>query len=311
MLVERGLDLRGVHVGAADQDHVRLAVAEIDVALGVLAAEISERLPVARTRPGPGADVAVRRRRVLAPAHPDLADLARRKLSTVGIEDAHLAHERAPHRAAVLEPLAAGDDAERLRLGAAVELEDPIGTEPLDPRLLEPHGARRGHVEDHAQTREVVARALGLGQAPDAVHHRRHRVHPVDAMPLDEGQGERRVEARHHDDVVAAQQRQRGGRERAVVVERSAHQVHAVVGDAQQRREAGERLPGAGLGRHDELGASRAAAGGGGLERGADHRRQRIGRQRAIRLKADRHGGAARRLRADRRPRRARSPRGR
>src|SRR6266498_969599 len=99
-----------------------------------------------------------------------LSDLARRELVAVGVEDPHLTEDGAPDRAPVLEPFVAGDEGDRLRLGPAVELEDPVTAEPLDPGLLEPHGTRGRHVEQHEQTRQVVPLALGLGQAPDAVH---------------------------------------------------------------------------------------------------------------------------------------------
>ena len=46
----------------------------------------------------------------------------------------------------------------RLRLGAGVQLEDALGAEPVDPRLLQPHRARLGEVPHHLQRREVVAR---------------------------------------------------------------------------------------------------------------------------------------------------------
>jgi hypothetical protein len=52
-------------------------------------------------------------------------------------------------RAAVRQPLGAGDDGGGLALGAGVELEDPLGAQPVDPHLLQPLGARLGEVPHH------------------------------------------------------------------------------------------------------------------------------------------------------------------
>ena len=92
------------------------------------------------------ADVAVGRAGPVRGAHEDLADLARRQLVAVFVEDPDLrADLRLADRAAVREPLGAGDHRHALRLGAGVELVHALGPEPLDERLLEPagHGAPR------------------------------------------------------------------------------------------------------------------------------------------------------------------------
>jgi len=208
----------------------------------------------------PGRDFAV------APAHPDLTDLARRQLVPVGVEHPHLAEDGAPDRAPALEPFAARDDGEGLRLRSSVELEDALGAQPVDPGFLEPDGARGGHVKHHAKARKVVSRALGLGEPPDAVHHRRHRVHPVDLVLLDESEGDRRVESRHDHEMVAAQQREHRGHERAIVVKGPGHQVRAVLRHPQHGREPRDSLPRGRLCGDDELRPPRASPGGRRLE---------------------------------------------
>src|SRR6185437_11841228 len=75
VLVERGLDLRRVDVGPADQDHVGIAVREIDESFVVEVSEIAQRLPPVGCGLGGSTDVAVRRGQVLAAPHPDFADL--------------------------------------------------------------------------------------------------------------------------------------------------------------------------------------------------------------------------------------------
>ena len=91
VLVERGLDLGGIHVRSAGEDHVGLAVAEIEVAVGVERAHVAERLPTAVDAPRGRADVAVRAHvRVGRRPHEDLADLARIGVGAVGAHDLQL-----------------------------------------------------------------------------------------------------------------------------------------------------------------------------------------------------------------------------
>ena len=66
------------------------------------------------------------------------------------------------------------------RLGAGVQLEDALGAEPVDPRLLEPHRARLGEVPHDAQRRQVVAqrgrrRAGARCASSSSARGRRHR----------------------------------------------------------------------------------------------------------------------------------------
>ena len=61
VLLQRGLDLGRVDVGATGEDHVLHPVAEVEVAVLVEPTHVAERLPPAIERAGLGADVAVRR----------------------------------------------------------------------------------------------------------------------------------------------------------------------------------------------------------------------------------------------------------
>ena len=167
-------------------------------------------------------------------------------------------------------------------------------------------GTGRGHVEHHPQAREVVARALGLGQAPDAVHHGRHRVHPVDAMALDEREGVGRVEARHHHEVVARS----AGRARDVVngplwYSGPVTRCTPSSGIRSSVAKPASASHTAGCVATMSFGRPGAAAGRRRLERRGDHRRQRLGGQRRVRLEAGGDGRPARGLRRDRRRRRA------
>ena len=164
------------------------------------------------------------------------------------------------------------------------------------------HGAAMWNTTRSAD-RSNRARSV-VGQAPDAVHHGRHRVHPVDAMALDQHERALGVEARHHHDVVALEERQRRAREWPVVVERPGDEVHAVRRHPQERRVVGERLPHRPLGRDDELRPPRAPARRRRLERRRDDWRQRLRRHRRLGLEAggDRRGVPAPPTRPRRRP---------
>ena len=122
----------------------------------------------------------------------------------------------------------AGDHGDRLALGAGVELPDPLGAEPVDPRLLQPHRARLGEVPDHPQRREVVGQPGLLGQPPDPLHHRRDQVDDVGPVLGDGRQRRLGVEPLEQHDVTPGEQRLAGHQRRPVVVQRAGHDEAAV-----------------------------------------------------------------------------------
>ena len=140
-----------------------------------------ERLPAACAGAGGGADVAVRRRGA-GRAQPDLALLAGGQLVAVRIADHDGARCRAAHRTTVREPLRSGDDGGDLRLGAAVQLEDPVGPQPVDPHLLEPLRAGLGQVPDGPQRGQIVGISQLRRKPPDPFHHRGDEVDSVRAV---------------------------------------------------------------------------------------------------------------------------------
>ena len=163
VLHQGALHLRGIDVGTAHDQHVALAVGEVDVALVIDGAHVADRLPPLAHRPGVGADVAVRAGLAEAPAHPDLADLARRERRTRGVEHLHLPDDGTPDGAGVAEPLRSGHDGHRLDLRGRVQLPHPLRAEPVDPGLLQPRRAWRRHVHDHPERRHVVVRRCCSG----------------------------------------------------------------------------------------------------------------------------------------------------
>ena len=166
MGVEGGLDLGRIHVRAADENHVRLAIDQVQVAVLVEIAHVAEGLPAVGGRRRLGADVAVGGAPAARRQHEHLAHLAGRALAAVRPLDADLAPAGgAAHRARALEPLAARGERARDALGAAVGLEDLLGPDPLDPRALEPGGARGAGAHHAPQRREIEARCA---PAPEA-----------------------------------------------------------------------------------------------------------------------------------------------
>ena len=79
VLLQGGLDLGGVDVGAAAQDHVGESIAEVEEPVLVEPADVAERLPAALAGARLGADVAVAGRVAGRGAEPHLALLAGRR----------------------------------------------------------------------------------------------------------------------------------------------------------------------------------------------------------------------------------------
>ena len=257
VLLQRRLDLGRVDVGAPRQDHVLEPVAEVEVAVLVEVAAVAEGLPAPLPPAGLRAHVVVGGP-VAPAAHPHLALGAGRHRIAGGVADHDLAAHRPPDRAAVLQPLLAGDDGGDLPLGAGVQLDDALGAEPADPGLLQPHRARLGQVPHRAQRVEVVALAHRDRQPPDALHHRGDQVDDLGAVGLDGGQGALGVEPGQDRHVAAPQQRLARPHDRAVVVERPRHDEAAAGLQAQRHRALGVEQ--AALAGHDQLGAARRAA---------------------------------------------------
>src|SRR5215831_5458488 len=59
MLLERGLDLGGIDVGASDQNHVGAPVGEIEIAVLVEPADVADGFPITGKRTRRGTDIAI------------------------------------------------------------------------------------------------------------------------------------------------------------------------------------------------------------------------------------------------------------
>jgi hypothetical protein len=230
VLEQRGLDLRGVHVDAPADDHVRSPVAEIEIARGIQVADVAEGEEISAATLGRLLRVAL----VLeARARPEV-DVARHTGgagAAVGVEDVHLEARPGPaDGAGVREPLLGGD-ADAAPLGSAVELEEDRA-EPVDHAPLHVDRHRRRSVHDEAQAREVeaLARRLVQAQQPDEVGGDEEG--RDDPLALDGAQELALAPALEQHDVGSEQDRTLAVGVRARVVERRRDEVWPARGRA-------------------------------------------------------------------------------
>jgi len=203
MRLERRLDLGGVDVHTTAHDHIRATVADVKIAVLIKMTEIADRLPFT-VGLHLCADIMESGVRSAIGLEIDFADLERGALATILVEYRELAARLyLAHRSAMPEPFHAIYDGTSKILGAAVQFPDLLRAEPVDPGLLQPLRAGRGHMKDRSQRREIESLPLGYGQAPNPIHHGRHHVQPVDAVSSDQAERFDRIEPFHIDEVRA------------------------------------------------------------------------------------------------------------
>jgi hypothetical protein len=157
------------------------------------------------------------------------------------------------------QPLITGDERQRLKFGAAVELPDLLGAEQVDPGLLDRRRTWRREVPEPADRRQVVGIGVGPVHRQQPLHDRRHRRQKRDSVVGDQPEKLVRLEARHQHEVVTLNQPDRERREAGVVGQRHRDQVDVTVLRA-ERVTGGGREP-AVAACLDEFGAPGAAAG--------------------------------------------------
>src|SRR6059058_2801168 len=171
MFRHRGLDFRRIDVGAAAQNHVGEAVAEIEIAFGIQPSDIAERFPAVRAPLRLGAEIVIGRAGAVVGQEVDFAGLAGGDLVAVFADDAQARGlADLADRAAVFEPFNARYDRGALGFGAAIEFVDALRPQPLDPFFLQPWRHGRCYMKHDLQARQIVAVAHLLGQRPDPVH---------------------------------------------------------------------------------------------------------------------------------------------
>src|SRR6266699_950974 len=152
---EQVLGLLGVDVDAARDDHVALAVGEVQVSVGVDMADVPDGAGAVLDGAGGAAAGAALggldrigevRERGRA-AEPDRAVGAGRALLPLVVEDEQLTEHGAADRAGMSHPLRGVAEREAVGLGGAVVLGDDRA-QPVDHRLLDGHRAGSGGVHD-------------------------------------------------------------------------------------------------------------------------------------------------------------------
>src|SRR5580704_13268702 len=186
-LEQTGLDLRGIDVRPAGDDHVARAVGKVEKSVLVHLADIYDRdvavaidfaATVLLVQVGEAGPVTGR---------PDvhLAGLARREQLAGGVEHVDVsAAERPTDGSLVGEPLVAVASDHDPDLRRPVVLEDDR-SEPLDHAPLDVDGARGGGVYDALERAEVVAGADVVGEIEQPHEHRRDDLRVRDPLRFD------------------------------------------------------------------------------------------------------------------------------
>ena len=259
------LGLLRVDVHPARDDHVGLAVGQVQVTLGVDIADITERGPAQRMGRARSLGRIVVVLEGPAIGEVDRAALTlRQQRARLVVADLQLADHRATDRALVGQPLRRVRYRHAVALGAGVVLPDHRAP-PGDHLLLDRHRARRGGVDRAAQRRQVVLLARGLGQLEHANKHRRHELAVGDAVALDQPQVLLGVEMLHHHHRATQALHAQSEAQRRSVVQRRGRQVdRARVHAVELGHGVGHRTGGVDLGelrRHEHaLGPTGGAA---------------------------------------------------
>ena len=233
MVADRALDLGGIDVLAAGDDHVLDAVVDVEIAVLVEIAGVSSAQPVVLVqRSGGGLRQVPVAGHVGAGARRDLADFARRQFVAVGIEDRELnAGQGLAGGAHAVQPLDVilrrqCDDGAG-GLGHAVHLHK-TAFEHLDAFLQQRRRNRRGAIQHVFQLREIDLAGAGLPH--HELHRGRHHEQLGDAGFFEEIQHLCRIEfARDHalGAVIEAEHAPAGA---ADVKHRHRHQRDIVIG---------------------------------------------------------------------------------
>ena len=270
---EHVLDLAGVDVEAAGDDHVIAAVLEVDVAVGVHHAHVAGAdppVPELLRRGLRVADVLGERERRL---HRDLAELAERQLRTGVVGDLDEGEERrvaargeeVRARGVVVELGQAG--AELRRLGLAEQLDEHLTEDPQ--AVLQAGGRHRGGAVDDRAQAQIGELVEGVDDVEHPIDHRRDHEGPGDALLDEEIDDALGVEGR--EDAHGGAAADPGEREGAGGVGERGHDEHLLAdGDVRldhlDVERGGRRAAGVG----DRLGPTGGAAGE--VELGSDVR---------------------------------------
>ena len=242
MFGQRALDLGGVDIAPADGEHIDPPIGQIQIAVGVEPAEVTQRVPGAqriRANFGGAADIAIGGSAARTGTHVDFPDHTGRALLAVVVEHRHLPGHHSADRAPMTEPFGAADERQGLKFGAAVEFPDHVRAEDLDPGLLDRGRAGRGQVPPPPHRRQVEALRFGAVNGQQSLHDGRNGGQIVDPILGDESQEIMRVETIHQHQMLTCRQCHGGGGETGVVAQRYRYQLGVAGQVAHHRRHQG------------------------------------------------------------------------
>ena len=266
MVEQRVLDLGGVHVLAARDDHVLHPVGEEEIAVLIEKARVTRPEPsVGVERPGRLLRLAPVALEVLHRARPDLSHRpSRTVLSAPRLDDPNLhpgeglagraEQARAGSFGLMVRGGKLGDGARRLR--------EPVDLDEGTPECL--HGAdehlvrdRGGAVDDGAE-RGIIP-VGGARDHGEELEHGGHEERVGDAMPLQGGEDLLRHELADEDGVTTPAHADERPARAADVEERHAHEVHGGLVEVPEGPDVGQEGAQARVGEHGALGQARGA----------------------------------------------------
>ncbi len=260
-----GLDLGGVDVHASGDDHVVLAVEQVQEAVGVEPADVSGEQPSVAQRAGRGVgSVVVADHRVLG-RRDDLTDLADRDGFTGIVDDADFGHRdglattgQAVDEFGVGAVVFSTEPSDEVRrLGLAVELHEHRA-EDGEPLAQAVDGDRGGAVENGAEGRQVERTTFGCVEDP--VDHRRNHEGERDLVFGDAPEAELGIELVLEEDGGASDEA--GLEVEAGAVGQRRHEQHALVVEQAGLDDVGVEVERQlALAVHDALGLPGRAAG--------------------------------------------------
>ncbi len=217
------LDLGGIDVDAAGDDHVRAAVGKIEIAFGIEITDVADAGPALRAARARGL-VRIVVIDELRTVEEHIADLAWLQLMVGLVQDMQRADAGAADRAAMGEPVGGGNTGRAIALGAGVIFPDDRAP-PVDHALFDLRRAGRGGVDGAAMRRQVMSGTDIAGQRQQAKEHGRHPLAVGDAIGRDGFEGGLGRELWHHDHGTAGFQRAHGEAQRGSVIQRRGREI--------------------------------------------------------------------------------------